>query len=960
MTDRLCLHCLQKLQPEQINFCCLGCKAAYKIIKKNGFLSFYSARKTSENFNQSSNKSPSKNSNGKYRDNSNNRPETLADFSLNDFAKLEEDGCYDLSVMIFGLHCAACIWLIENLMQRQKSVVLGRVNLSQKTLHLRWKSTLGDLEEGKRLLKLINSIGYKILPFDAKKIDQESKKEETKLTKALAVAGFGAGNIMLFSFSLWFANKSQMGEATRQFLHFFSSLLALPVIIFSGRIFFVSAFKSLKSGFANMDLAISIAILLASAVSLAESFSGGQYVYFDSAVMLVFFLLIGRFLDFKARKKAFDIVSEFTLLSASFGRVEQEGKIIILPAEKLIPGMILLVAVGEKIAADGEVIEGESSIDNSLLTGESLPKKILPKSQVFAGTINLSSPIKLRITSFHKHSFLSQASRLIASIEEKKSRYLRIADRWSKIYTPAVHSLALLTFLSWFFLLKSGFETALMNATAVLVITCPCALALAVPIVQTIAVGMMIKRGILVKNGEIFEKLPKVKTIIFDKTGTLTQGSPKLVEVLKLGSQGAEKLEKTKKNQAILLAAKLAKHSRHPLSLAISAAAFEVEKELPSKDWQSLNFGIYQSSLKLEQNPALVYQGTLQRGDADYSARKNYTGNPKDSDIYPSSSKLEQNPALVYQGTPQRGDADISARKKLYWNPKDSGINSFRQTVGVQTFVESPDTPNQDFEQILEEVEENQGFGLKAKIGKDEIFLGRRDFCKIDSESLEDKKTSEKTLELFSSDQQNQSSSPSSYLRCFFKFGETQLVFFFYDCLKEDGLSVIKQLQNSGKRLILLSGDDKNVVEAIARTLGIREFYGEVDLASKAEFVKNFKSTMAKDEKLLMVGDGLNDAPSLALADVSISFGAASDLAQNIADIVISNNNLAPIVEAIDLASYNLGLMKQNLVISLVYNLIAVPFAMTGNVVPLVAAIAMSSSSLLVLFNSLRARKGTS
>jgi Cu2+-exporting ATPase len=919
MTDRLCLHCLQKLQPEQINFCCLGCKAAYKIIKKNGFSSFYSARKTSENFNQSSNKSPSKNSNGKYRDNSNNRPETLADFSLNDFAKLEEDGCYDLSVMIFGLHCAACIWLIENLMQRQKSVVLGRVNLSQKTLHLRWKSTLGDLEEGKRLLKLINSIGYKILPFDAKKIDQESKKEETKLTKALAVAGFGAGNIMLFSFSLWFANKSQMGEATRQFLHFFSSLLALPVIIFSGRIFFVSAFKSLKSGFANMDLAISIAILLASAVSLAESFSGGQYVYFDSAVMLVFFLLIGRFLDFKARKKAFDIVSEFTLLSASFGRVEQEGKIIILPAEKLIPGMILLVAVGEKIAADGEVIEGESSIDNSLLTGESLPKKILPKSQVFAGTINLSSPIKLRITSFHKHSFLSQASRLIASIEEKKSRYLRIADRWSKIYTPAVHSLALLTFLSWFFLLKSGFETALMNATAVLVITCPCALALAVPIVQTIAVGMMIKRGILVKNGEIFEKLPKVKTIIFDKTGTLTQGSPKIVEVLKLGSQGAEKLEKTKKNQAILLAAKLAKHSRHPLSLAISAAAFEVEKELPSKDWQSLNFGIYQSPLKLEQNPALVYQGTPQCGDAEHSARKNYTG-----------------------------------------NPKDSGINSFRQTVGVQTFVESPDTPNQDFEQILEEVEENQGFGLKAKIGKDEIFLGRRDFCKIDSESLEDKKTSEKTLGLFSSDRQNQTSSLSSYLRCFFKFGETQLVFFFYDCLKEDGLSVVKQLQNSGKRLILLSGDDKNVVEAIARTLGIREFYGEVDLASKAEFVKNFKSTMTKDEKLLMVGDGLNDAPSLALADVSISFGAASDLAQNIADIVISNNNLAPIVEAIDLASYNLGLMKQNLVISLVYNLIAVPFAMTGNVVPLVAAIAMSSSSLLVLFNSLRARKGTS
>jgi Cu2+-exporting ATPase len=507
--------------------------------------------------------------------------------------------------------------------------------------------------------------------------------------------------------------------------------------------------------------------------------------------MLTFFLLIGRYLDLKARKKAFAMAKEFTLLAASFGRIEEDKKIKILPTKQLHEGMILLVSAGEKIAADGIVISGESEIDIALITGESLPKKITQGCEVFAGTINLSQPIKIRITKSPKNSLLAEIIRLSEEAESKKIHYIRLADYLSRFYTPAVHLLALATFCFW---LKNGWEIALMNATAVLIITCPCALALAVPIVQTILISNFLRKGILVKSGEALEKLSKIDVVVFDKTGSLTIGSPKLVEI---------KILSGNENNFLKLAASLTKNSRHPIAQAISASY------------------------------------------------------------------------------------------------------------------------NENLEELL--IEENQGFGLEANFENKILRLGRKDFCDVKSEFK----------------------NTENLLTCFVKFGESEAVFLFSDEIKSDADVVIANLRSSGKKIILLSGDSEKAVESVAKKLGITEFYFEQTPTSKVKFLQ-------KLEKFVMVGDGLNDAPALALAHVSISFSRASDISQNVADIIIQGQKLTPILELINSSTKAISLMKQNLLIALIYNLIAVPYAIAGHVVPLVAAIAMSSSSLLVLFNSLR------
>lgn len=766
-----CLHCGENTKNLEEKFCCLGCFAAYKIINESGFQNYYKLRE--ENF-----------SAGKIK------PEINENLDISEFVFHEKDETNSVSLMIQGMHCAACIWLIESILKKQKNVVDARINLSKKNLFLRWR---GEAKDGNNLIKLIHEIGYKALPFDREILERSEKKYNDGILRALAVAGFGAGNVMLFSFSLWFTNQNQMGIQTRNLLHFFSSLIALPVIIFSARPFFSSAIRSIKQGYPNMDLAISLAIFLACIVSLLETFRGANHVYFDSAVMLTFFLLIGRYLDLKARKKAFGIATEFTLLSANFGRVEEGEKIKILPSKNLREGMILLVASGEKIAADGIVIEGESEIDTSLITGETLPKNITKNDEVFAGTINLSQPLKIRITKSPQNSLLAEIIRLSDEAQNKKIHYIRIADQLSRFYTPAVHLLAFATFCFWF---SSGWENALMNATAVLIITCPCALALAVPIVQTITISNFIKKGVLVKSGEALEKLIATDKIIFDKTGSLTIGRPKLIEIKTL--QGDEK-------NILQLAASLAKNSRHPIAQAI--------------------------------------------------------------------------------------------------------LESYKENL------------------IELKILENKGFGLEGNFENKILRLGRKEFCEI----------------------KNSYQNPQNFLTCFFKHGENEAVFLFSDEIKSDAKSVITSLKAMGKKIILLSGDSEIAVKSVAEKLEIEEFYFEQTPVSKARFLE-------KMDKFVMIGDGINDAPALALAPVSISFSRAADISQNIADIIIQGEKLSPLIEMINSSKKSISLMKQNLLIALFYNLIAIPFAVSGHVVPLIAAIAMSSSSLLVLFNSLRCR----
>jgi Cu2+-exporting ATPase len=773
------------LHPLDENFCCNGCESAYKIINSIGLGNYYKFRQINDETNKI-------------------KPEIDEILDLEEFSTQENDKSFSITMSVVGLHCAACVWLIENILKKQPQVLSARINLSKKCLVLKWCGCKSDINS---IVLQIHKIGYKLFPFDEKILAEEEKKYNDDLLKCLAVAGFGAGNVMMFSIVLWFSNKGNIGVATRDFFHFFSSLIALPVIIYSARPFFSSAFKAIKSRSVNMDLAISIAIFLASFVSLIESFRSAFDVYFDSAVMLVFFLLIGRYLDFKARKKAFDIAKEFSLLFANHARlIQSDGKIKIISTKEIKEGLTLLVAPGDKIPADGIIIDGESEIDNSLITGESLPRKVFLNDEVFTGTINLHNSIKIKIVKKPSNSLLSDIIKITEIAESKKNKYVRIADKLARLYTPLVHTLALITFFLWCFYFKSGFEIALLNATAVLIITCPCALALAVPIIQTITISGLIKKGILVKSGSALEKISNIKTIIFDKTGSLTIGALKLVKIISLN----KKISKIEENFFLKLASSVAQYSKHPISQSIF---------------------------------------------------------------------------LSYDG-----------------------------------------------EKFSLKVLENKGFGLTSSLDGKQIKLGKKDFCKIVG-NLENR---------------------DGFVSCFMKFGEDEILFLFQDELKEDAPELISSLKLLGKKIILLSGDTKNAVENAAHKAGIDEFYFEQTPVLKLDFLEKIK---AKNEKILMIGDGLNDAPALALADVSISFSKASHISQNIADIIIQKENLLPILELLNTSKHSILLTKQNLMLALVYNLIAVPFAVAGYITPLIAAIAMSSSSLLVLLNSLRNQK---
>jgi Cu2+-exporting ATPase len=791
-----CKHCGLEVKETNQEFCCKGCELAYKIINKLGLSNYYQMRLIS----------------GEER---NIKPDLKDFIDITEFVEEIPENTYQISLAVTGIHCAACVWLIENILKKQPHVTYVRLNLSKKRLNLKW---VGAKEYGNDLIKIIFKIGYKLYPLDSKLIEEEDKKYNNELIRALGIAGFGVGNIMLFSVILWFSNPENIGINTRNLLHFLSALIGLPVVIYAARPFFKSALKAFKARTTNMDVTISVAIILSSIVSLIESFRSSWDIYFDSAVMLVFFLLIGRYFDYKVRKKVFNVAADFSMLAASFGKIEINNKAKIISVKEIKPGMILLVAPGEKIVADGLIIDGESEIDSSLITGESLPKFNNLGSRVYSGTINLSNPLKIEVTQIGSESLLGKIIALIENFENSKNSYIRLADRLAKFYTPLVHLFALTGFLLWYFYFQKGWEIALINATSVLIITCPCALALAVPIVQIIAHYQLIKRAILVKSGEALERLDNIKTIIFDKTGSLTEGSLKLNEIMLIKNNQKITLNDQEKYSYLQIAASLSKVSRHPISKAISAAFSDELKDL--------------------------------------------------------------------------------------------------------------------------KVEEKPGFGLQAIIKEDlkiEVKIGRKEFCFDDFMQM--------NFEQILDDPQ--------YSCCFMKFADKKLILLFSDLLKSDADSVIKELYALKKEVILLSGDSKQIVENIAFKLGIKEFYFEQTPLQKSELILKKR----EQSKVLMVGDGLNDAPAIALADVSISFSKAYDITKNAADIIIQGEKLMPIITAVKIADKTLKLMKQNLILALIYNLVAVPFALLGHVTPLIAAAAMSSSSLIVLLNSLRAKK---
>lgn len=707
-------------------------------------------------------------------------------------ARENSDGVYELGVLVQGVYCAACIYKIEKTLSSQKDVESARLNFSTNRLNFSWR---GSANLANDYVQLVESLGYGIRPYDMDTAQKESDAQEKFLLLCLGVAGFAMGNIMLLSFGLWMTDSQSMGYAVREFMHWIQATIGLPTIAFAGRPFFYSAIKALKNGHTNMDVPISLGLILTGGMSLYETITHGEHVYFESAVMLIFFLLIGRYLDFRARRQARSSAEDLLSTFQGFATVVDGTVTKKILIRDLREGMLVRVAAADKFPVDGVVVEGGGEVDTSLVTGETLPRHVVVGDEVYAGTMNVSSPVLIRVLKQAEDSLLADIVRLIEKAQQGQAAYVRLADKVARLYTPVVHSFAALAFLGWFFMGGLSWQESLIIAITVLIVTCPCALALAVPVVQVLATGRLMKKNILVKSGDALERLAGIDTVFFDKTGTLTRGYPELQS----GYQA----------QALPLAASLASYSNHLLSKAFGRA---------------------------------------------------YRGN-----ILP-----------------------------------------------------------------LEDVQEISGKGLQALYRGKKIYLGSKEWCGDKTSVASDLNEVWLRVE-----------------------GEQPCVFYFNDQLRADAKDTINHFKKAGLNLVMLSGDRGIVAQKIAQECGLEEVHADKSPVEKFNIIEQYK---ARGHKVLMVGDGLNDAPSLQGADVSMAPGTAIDMAQNAADVVFMGDELAPAFEAYQTACFTQKLVRHNFILAILYNLIAIPLAFCGMVTPLVAAIAMSGSSLIVIANSFRLR----
>ena len=881
--DTACAHCGLPAAAGR-RFCCPGCAAAFDTIQSLGLGSYYE-RCIAE-------RPP--------------RPEPSEPFDLTRFITARPDGAKEVVLAIDGLRCGACVWLIESVLGQERSVLTGRVNMTSRRLKLVWR---GSETDGERLVERIESLGYRLVPFDPAALAAARDDTDRALIRALAVAGFAAINVMLMSIGIWAGDASglldTMGPATRDLLHYVSAIIALPAIAYCGQPFFRSALAVLRRGRTNMDVPISIGVVLVTGLSLAQTMAHARDAYFDSAITLLFFLLIGRVLDHRARGRVRATVELLlTLRSTEVTVLGQDGTATRRPARALVPGERVLVGMGERIGVDGVVERGESSVDTSLVTGESLPVTVAPGGQVFAGTMNLGAPLTVVVTAAEDGTLLAECARLIEASEARRSRFVVLADRVARRYAPAVHLTALATFLGWYFWGGASFTQALLTASAVLIITCPCALALAVPAVQVIATARLFRAGILLKSATALERLAEVDTVVFDKTGTLTEPALALVR------DGIDPL-------VLREAAALAAHSRHPLARALVVASGNVPmaervEEHPGQGVSAgetrLGSAAFVGALAFQTSATLVGSGTAPRAAGAPSMLPEdrspplastigtTTPNPRHGPARPGHRSSEGSGLTVPPVEP--GDDGVSGPGAVgVWRPgDDAGRGSISRRHGPARPGHLPPR----------EVPPSDPIVSDHTAAGPELWFGRP--------------------------------------------GQEPVRFTFAERPRVDALETIARLRRMGLKIRLLSGDREASVARIAAAAGIDDWRAECSPIEKVAALREMGG------RVLMVGDGLNDGPCLAEAHVSASPATAADISQTLADAVFQSAGLGAIADLIVTARRARGLMRGNIGLSLAYNSLMVPLAIAGMVTPWLAAAAMSGSSLLVIGNSFRAR----
>lgn len=691
------------------------------------------------------------------------------------------------------MRCGGCVASIERALAARDDVVSARANLTLRQVSITLPNSDSDPLP---VIQALTALGYDATPANSEDAETTGDKTSRILLRSIAVAGFGAANIMLMSVGVWAGAEGQ----TRETFHLVSALIAVPVVAYAGQPFFRSALGALSAGRLNMDVPIALAVLLALALSLFETAQGGAHVFYDAAVTLLFFLLAGRYLDHLMRARARSAVAGLARLSPNGAMVRgANNSLNYVALEAVTPGAVLSIAPGERVPVDVRILDGGTDLDRSLVTGEAMPAPAGPGDTLEAGALNLTGTIEAEALRSAGESFLAQMIRMQTAVEGGRGIYVRIADRAARAYAPIVHLLALATFLGWMSITGGDWQASAFVAISVLIITCPCALGLAVPVAHVVAAGRLMRMGILMKDGSALERLAEVDCAVFDKTGTLTTGTPMVSAVTGSPTEWRG-------------ARALAERSIHPAARAITA----------------------------------------------YLA-----------------------------GGPGQ----------------------------VRNAIETP------------------GFGIEGKVDGRLARLGQAAWV---AEIAADA---------------DATGSPA------FAFAGGRTVSFdLSETLRPGAAAAIAALKAANLPVTILSGDTADRTARIARVLGVSDVQHQATPSDKISVLENLRNA---DHRPLMVGDGLNDTGALAAAHVSMAPASASDVGRTAADFVFMRDGLDAVPAAYQTAKDTARIVRQNFGLAIAYNCIAIPLAAAGLVTPLIAALAMSGSSILVIGNALRLNRVT-
>ncbi|MCW8987656.1 MAG: heavy metal translocating P-type ATPase [Gammaproteobacteria bacterium] len=776
--------------------CCPGCQAVAQAIVDGGLASFYQYRTDTSPTARAA------------------VPEVLQELTLYDkpelqrtFVSTDEKNIKQASLILEGIVCAACVWLNERHISALPGVIEFRVNYSSHRARVRWDDTQIHLSD---ILQAIASIGYLAHPFDAGRQEEVYKKERSYALKRLAIAGLGAIQVMMLAVALYAGDYSGMDAGLEHFMRWVSLLIATPVVFYSARSFFTSAWRDLKVRQLGMDVPVSLAIGLAYAASCWATFTRSGEVYFDSVTMFTFFLLAGRFLEMGARQKAGQAAEELVkLLPAMATRITDDGDETVAVTE-ILSGDKVRIKPGDSIPADGVIVEGRSSIDESLLTGESHPLAKTINDKVIGGTVNIESPLVIEVQEVGEDTVLASIQRLLDRAQLEKPSIAKTADKVAAVFVGFLLVLVSAVAMWWW---QHDPDQAFWIALSLLVVTCPCALSLATPAAMTAATGSLTRLGVLTTRGHALETLAKVTHVVLDKTGTLTQGRLALESMIVYSEMD--------KQQCINTAAALELGSEHPV-----AKVFFHESSIPN---------------------------TCVASEIEAVSGQGVTG--------------------LIDGTRYR----LGCAAYI-----EGGLN-----VPVN-YKEHGDLPRHSTE----------------------IYLANEDALIA--------------------------------------------VFFLSDELREQAAESVQAMKALGKQVWLVSGDNEAAVSYIAHQVGIENTRHSMKPEDKLAIIHELQ---AKGEIVAMIGDGVNDAPVLAAAQVSIAMGGGTQLAQASADMVLLSEHLPHLVDAIKMAQRSVNIVHQNLAWALIYNVLALPLASMGYVAPWMAAIGMSASSLVVVLNALRLNK---